>query len=121
MHMEGSLPPEIRDRVFYLEGNHMHSSIQKVPALVLDCEPDIDFNKDIEAKRQYAHQVAEFFEFVKKKKEAPSEQTSTEKDRMNPQVMLPNGGHLWVPGGNPFAGSPMNLDFRRAMSSYIST
>ncbi|CAL5095098.1 unnamed protein product [Urochloa decumbens] len=122
MHMEGSLPPEIRDRVFYLEGNHMHSSIQKVPALVLDCEPDIDFNKDIEAKRQYARQVAEFFEFVKKKKEeAPSEQTGADKDRMNPQVLLPNGGRLWVPEGNPFAGSPMNLDFRRAMSSYIST
>ncbi|KAF8719680.1 hypothetical protein HU200_024424 [Digitaria exilis] len=122
MHMEGSLPPEIRDRVFYLEGNHMHSSIQKVPALVLDCEPDIDFNKDIEAKQQYARQVAEFFEFVKKKKEeAPSDQTSADKDRMNPQVMLPNRGRLWVPEGNPFAGSPMNLDFRRAMSSYIST
>ncbi|CAN6337520.1 unnamed protein product [Urochloa humidicola] len=122
MHMEGSLPPEIRDRVFYLEGNHMHSSIQKVPALVLDCEPDIDFNKDIEAKRQYARQVAEFFEFVKKKKEeAPSEQTGADKDRMNPQVLLPNRGRLWVPEGNPFAGSPMNLDFRRAMSSYIST
>ncbi|PAN19385.1 hypothetical protein PAHAL_3G270300 [Panicum hallii] len=121
MHMEGSLPPEIRDRVFYLEGNHMHSSIQKVPALVLDCEPDIDFNRDIEAKRQYARQVAEFFEFVKKKKEeAPSEQ-SADKGCMNPQVMLPNRGRLWVPEGNPFAGSPMNLDFRRAMSSYIST
>ncbi|TKW27121.1 hypothetical protein SEVIR_3G237500v4 [Setaria viridis] len=122
MHMEGSLPPEIRDRVFYLEGNHMHSSIQKVPALVLDCEPDIDFNKDIEAKRQYARQVAEFFEFVKKKKEeAPSDQTSADKDRMNPHVMLPNRGRLWVPDGNPFTGSPMNLDFRRAMSSYLST
>ncbi|KQK06098.1 hypothetical protein BRADI_2g24390v3 [Brachypodium distachyon] len=97
-HMEGSLPPGIRDRVFYLEGDHMHSSIQKVPALVLDCEPDIDFNKDIQAKRQYAQQVAEFFEFVNSKKEDPSEQTSTEKDR-----------------------SAMNLDFRRAMSSYLST
>ena len=28
----------------------MHSSIQKVPALVLDCEPNIDFSRDIEAK-----------------------------------------------------------------------
>jgi len=122
MHMEGSLPPEIQDRVFYLEGNHMHSSIQKVPALVLDCEPDIDLNKDIEAKRQYARQVAEFFEFVKKKKEeATSEQSGANKGRMSPQVMLPKRGRLWVPEGNPFAGSPMNLDFRRAMSSYIST
>ncbi|KAG0518205.1 hypothetical protein BDA96_09G155600 [Sorghum bicolor] len=96
MHMEGSLPPEIRDRVFYLEGNHMHSSIQKVPALILDCEPDIDFSRDIEAKRQYARQVAEFFEFVKKKQEqAPSEQTSNDKDRMNPQVLLPNSSRLW--------------------------
>ncbi|XP_006654439.2 uncharacterized protein LOC102716131 [Oryza brachyantha] len=122
MHMEGSLPPAIRDRVFYLEGDHMHSSIQKVPALVLDCEPDIDFNKDIEAKRQYAQQVAEFFEFVKKKKEAPSEQTSTGKNRTNPQIMLPPKGGLWVPDGrSPFSGSAMNLDFRRAMSSYLST
>ncbi|AQK93615.1 Deoxycytidine kinase [Zea mays] len=122
MHMEGSLPPEIRDRVFYLEGNHMHSSIQKVPALIMDCEPDIDFSKDIEAKRQYARQVAEFFEFVKKKQErAPSGQTSNDKDRMNPQVLLPNSGRLWAPKGNPFAGSPVNLDFKRAMSSYLST
>jgi len=52
VHLEGSLPVDIRDRVFYLEGDHMHSCIQKVPALVLDCEHDIDFNKDIEAKRQ---------------------------------------------------------------------
>ncbi|BAS94152.1 Os05g0430200, partial [Oryza sativa Japonica Group] len=121
-HLEGSLPPAIRDRVFYLEGDHMHSSIQKVPALVLDCEPDIDFNKDIEAKRQYAQQVAEFFQFVKKKKEAPSEQTSTDKNRINPQIMLPHKGGLWVPDGrNPFSGSAMNLNFRRAMSSYLST
>lgn len=78
-HVDNSLHPDIRDRVFYLEGDHMHSSIQKVPALeiprlnllfiftivwlnhfnyeqvpalVLDCEPNIDFSKDIEAKRQ---------------------------------------------------------------------
>lgn len=30
MHMDGSLHPDIRDRVFYLEGPHMHSCIQKV-------------------------------------------------------------------------------------------
>ncbi|OMP12208.1 ATP binding protein [Corchorus olitorius] len=30
------------------------ASIQKVPALILDCEPDIDFSRDIDAKRQYA-------------------------------------------------------------------
>lgn len=75
-----SLHPNIKNRVFYLEGDHMHSSIQKVrscsnigflkddyifvlsyvvlaflwqvPALVLDCEPDIDFNRDIEAKQE---------------------------------------------------------------------
>lgn len=27
----------------------------QVPALVLDCEPNIDFNRDIEAKRQYVN------------------------------------------------------------------
>jgi hypothetical protein len=35
MHMEGSLPPGIRDRVFYLEGDHMHSSIQKVHPILI--------------------------------------------------------------------------------------
>ncbi|KAJ7982754.1 Deoxycytidine kinase [Quillaja saponaria] len=51
LHVDNSLHPDIRDRVFYMEGDHMHSSIQKVPALVLDCEPNIDFSKDVEAKR----------------------------------------------------------------------
>ncbi|WZY78291.1 hypothetical protein YC2023_024675 [Brassica napus] len=64
LQMDNSLHPDIKDRVFYLEMNHMHSSIQKVPALFLDCEPNIDFSRDIEAKRQYTRKVAEFFEFV---------------------------------------------------------
>nr|CAB3452535.1 unnamed protein product [Digitaria exilis] len=50
--MDHSLHPDIKDRVFYLEGSHMHSSIQKVPALVLDCEPNIDFSRDVDAKRK---------------------------------------------------------------------
>lgn len=29
--------------------------MMQVPALVLDCEPNIDFNRDIEAKRQYVN------------------------------------------------------------------
>ncbi|XP_010415927.1 PREDICTED: uncharacterized protein LOC104701868 isoform X1 [Camelina sativa] len=105
LHMDSSLHPDIKDRVFYLEGNHMHSSIQKVPALVLDCEPNIDFSLDIEAKAQYARQVAEFFEFVKKKQE-----TSTEKSNNSQSpVLLPphhNGG-LWMgPEGNHVPGLP---------------
>ncbi|KAL4583100.1 hypothetical protein LXL04_007664 [Taraxacum kok-saghyz] len=111
VHMDSSLHPNIKDRVFYLEGNHMHSSIQKVPALVLDCEPTIDFSKDIEAKQQYARQVAEFFEYVKKVKEVPVK--GVEESRPQPQVLLPHGG-LWVP---PHGNNSLNsLDFRRAMS-----
>ncbi|XP_076895367.1 uncharacterized protein LOC143547970 [Bidens hawaiensis] len=116
-HMDSALHPDIKSRVFYLEGNHMHSSIQKVPALVLDCEPNIDFSKDIDAKQQYARQVAEFFEYVKKVKEVPAEgeEVSSNKGRQS-QVLLPHGG-LWVPpqGGN-ISESVKSLDFRRAMS-----
>ncbi|PHT50222.1 hypothetical protein CQW23_09969 [Capsicum baccatum] len=112
LNFDKSVPPEIRDRVFYLEGNHMHPSIQKVPALVLDCEPNIDFNRDIEAKRQYARQVADFFEFVKKKKEVlPGAAEEPPKVNQAP-VMLPQNG-LWVPDGK-FSESA--LDFRRNMS-----
>lgn len=116
LHVDNSLHPDIRDRVFYLEGDHMHSSIQKVPALILDCEPNIDFSKDIEAKREYARQVAEFFEFVKKQQVLSVE---GEKNSQNqPQVLLPHEGNLWLPGGKPFPRAP--LDFRRAMS-YMSS
>ncbi|XP_043712045.1 uncharacterized protein LOC122660858 [Telopea speciosissima] len=121
-HMDSSLHPVISDRVFYLEGDHMHSSIQKVPALVLDCEPNIDFSKDIEAKRQYARQVAEFFEFVKKKKEVPSAKPSEVPMNSNQHMLLPHKGGLWVPDGRHFPESALkSLDFRRAMSSFLST
>ncbi|CAN7054108.1 hypothetical protein IGI04_028697 [Brassica rapa subsp. trilocularis] len=109
--MDNSLHPDIKDRVFYLEGNHMHSSIQKVPALVLDCEPNIDFSRDVEAKRQYARQVAEFFEFVKKKQETSQENSS-------PLLMPPHNGGLWMgPEGKHVPGLELpSLDFRKAMS-----
>ncbi|KAJ8541759.1 hypothetical protein K7X08_002575 [Anisodus acutangulus] len=109
------VPPEIRDRVFYLEGNHMHPSIQKVPALVLDCEPNIDFNRDIEAKRQYARQVADFFEFVKKKNEVtPGAGVEPSKGNQAP-VLLPQNGGLWVPDGKFSESALKSLDFRRNM------
>ncbi|KAK4859966.1 hypothetical protein QYF36_015117 [Acer negundo] len=119
LQMDSSLHPDIRDRVFYLEGAHMHSSIQKVPALVLDCEPNIDFSRDIEAKRQYARQVAEFFEFVKKKKEVQSTKSVEEGGVTGnqPPVLLPHKGGFWLPDGKHFPESALkSLDFRRAMS-----
>ncbi|KAG8378447.1 hypothetical protein BUALT_Bualt08G0138200 [Buddleja alternifolia] len=115
--VDWALHPNIRDRVFYLDGDHMHSCIQKVPALVLDCEPDIDFSKDIEAKREYARQVAEFFEFVKKKKEVPGSSVEDDAGKSNRQVLLPHNGNLWMPGTQPLPDSALkSLDFRRAMS-----
>jgi hypothetical protein len=43
-HMEeGSLPPGIRDHVFYLEGDHMHSSIQKVHVMFIFFSGTIQF------------------------------------------------------------------------------
>uniref|UniRef100_A0A7N0TQW6 Deoxynucleoside kinase domain-containing protein n=1 Tax=Kalanchoe fedtschenkoi TaxID=63787 RepID=A0A7N0TQW6_KALFE len=118
LQMDSSLHPDIRDRVFYLEGDHMHSSIQKVPALVLDCEPNIDFSKDIEAKRQYAHQVAEFFEFVKKKKKSTSQSSDEDASvKIHPKIMLPNQGGFWTPGEPTLPESPLkSLGFQRAMS-----
>ncbi|XP_057468996.1 uncharacterized protein LOC130758176 [Actinidia eriantha] len=122
-NMDCFLHSDIRDRVFYLEGDHMHSSIQKVPALVLDCEPNIDFGKDIEAKREYARQVAEFFEFVKKKEEdGPADKfgEAAKSSQPQPQVLLPQKGGLWVPDGKHFPESALkSLDFRRAMSFMV--
>lgn len=116
LNFDKSVPPEIRDRVFYLEGNHMHPSIQKVPALVLDCEPNIDFNRDIEAKRQYARQVADFFEFVKKKKEVTAGAGEEPHKGNQAPVLLPQNGGLWVPDGKFSESALKSKDFRRNMS-----
>ncbi|XP_020245990.1 uncharacterized protein LOC109823937 [Asparagus officinalis] len=117
MHMDDTLHPGIRDRVFYLQGNHLHSSIQKVPALVLDCEPNIDFSKDIEAKREYAQQVAEFFEFVKRKKEDTPPKTNSDEKETSKKILLPREGGFWVPEGTQFPQSALkSLDLCKAMS-----
>ncbi|CAL5089680.1 unnamed protein product [Urochloa decumbens] len=102
--MDHSLHPDIKDRVFYLEGSHVHSSIQKVPALVLDCEPNIDFSQDVEAKRKYALQVAKFFEFVKKLKEASPAQNIGARAK-NPQIVLPHSGSLLLHNGSHLSES----------------
>ncbi|KAJ6297295.1 hypothetical protein OIU78_022934 [Salix suchowensis] len=100
LNLDNALHPDIRDRVFYLEGDHMHSSIQKVPALILDCEANIDFSRDVEAKENYARQVAEFFKHVKKMKEVPS--TKGDGGVNQRKVVLPREGGLLLPNGAHF-------------------
>ncbi|EEF35547.1 ATP binding protein, putative [Ricinus communis] len=115
--LDNSVHPDIRDRVFCLDGDHMHSSIQKVPALVLDCEANIDFSRDIEAKEHYARQVAEFFKYVKSRKEVGSPIAGEGGFMSNRQVLLPHKGGLFLPNKNHFPDSALkSLEFRRAMS-----
>lgn len=93
-------PPRIRDRVFYLEGDHLHSSIRKVPALILDCEASIDFNRDLEARAEYAQQVAEFYEYIKSNKDLEMNET-TPPGSVNP-FLLPYTRGLFKSDGSPF-------------------
>ncbi|KAH7568213.1 hypothetical protein JRO89_XS07G0262000 [Xanthoceras sorbifolium] len=130
---DSSIHPDIRDRVFYLEGAHMHSSIQKVsclgncPEMVSVMVVAAEFmprvsNHDaklVKVARVYASQVAEFFEFVKKKKEVQSTKSAEEGGVTDnqPQVLLPHKGGFWLPDGKHFPESALkSLDFRRAMS-----
>ncbi|KAL8138235.1 hypothetical protein V2J09_004236 [Rumex salicifolius] len=109
LSIDSSLHPAIKDRVFYMEGSHMHPSILKVPALVLDCEPNIDLNRDTEAKQHYARQVAEFFQFVKTKKmvfESPHH---------------PEQGTLWVPDAKNLKDLSLeSFTLSSSMSSFLS-
>ncbi|KAF9670620.1 hypothetical protein SADUNF_Sadunf13G0087800 [Salix dunnii] len=115
LNLDNSLHPDIRDRVFYLEGDHMHSSIQKVPALILDCEANIDFSKDVEAKENYARQVAEFFKHVKQMKEVASTKAN-EGGANQRNVLLPHEGGLILPNGTRFPEYAVkSLDITQAM------
>ncbi|KAL9260935.1 hypothetical protein AKJ16_DCAP03273 [Drosera capensis] len=101
-----------------LEGPNMHPSFQKVPVLVLDCETNIDLDRDVEAKQHYARQVAEFFSFVKRAKEviSPNEQNVTSSQQ---QVVLPQNPGLWVPSQMQFP-DPASKSFDRRAVSYFS-
>lgn len=66
--------------------------------------------------RRYARQVAEFFEFVKKKKEVLSTKAGEGDKTSQPQIMLPNKGELWLPDKHFSESALKSLDFRRAMS-----
>ncbi|KAF2290950.1 hypothetical protein GH714_017191 [Hevea brasiliensis] len=92
-------------------------SDRMVPALVLDCEANIDFSRDIEAKEHYAHQVAEFFKYVKNRKEVSPSKPGEGGLNSNRQVLLPHEGGLFLPSKRHFPESALkSLDFRRTMS-----
>ncbi|KAL2641258.1 hypothetical protein R1flu_008845 [Riccia fluitans] len=107
------LSPRLRDRVLYLKGENVHSSIQKVPALILDCEPSIDFTQDIEAKAEYARQVADFFNYVQALKDGQSNAEGG-----SGTLVLPASNGLLGPDGNTLKNTSLDgMDFRRHMSA----
>lgn len=81
------VPEEIKDSVIWLGRNEIFrddliagnginplgrlvpqvvkTAMSRIPALVLDCNIDIDVHSDVAAKRQYAKIVRTYFEFVK--------------------------------------------------------
>jgi len=62
-------PPEIAGRVYYLDSARqagLHSAVDRVPALLLDCDRDIDLKNDLEAKAHYGRQVAAYFGHVRR-------------------------------------------------------
>jgi hypothetical protein len=66
-----SFPELIRDSVYSLRNNDVHPRIMGVPALVLDCDPDIDIVNDQETKDKYAAKVNSFYDYIKKNKLEP--------------------------------------------------
>lgn len=113
-------PPRIRDRVFYLEGDHLHSSIRKVPALILDCEASIDFTRDLEARAEYAHQVAEFYEYIRSSKDLYMNETAPTSETVNPFLLSHTGG-LFRPDGRPLLhGHSLDaFNFARDSSAFM--
>lgn len=64
------VPEALREQIYHLEGAHQHPTVQGVPALVLDCDPDIDLDKDEAAKQALAAQVHAFYDYVRQTRKA---------------------------------------------------
>ena len=65
-------PSEIAGQVYYLDSARqagLHAACDGAPALVLDCDSDIDLSADTEAKAHYGRQVRAYFEYVKRVRE----------------------------------------------------
>lgn len=111
-------PPRIKDRMFYLEGDHLHSSIQRVPALVLDCEETIDFSRDFEASAEYAQLVAEFYEYIQSTKDVEVKETAQNRT-INP-LLLPHQGLFGPDGRSILHGHDLrSFDFTRHSSAFM--
>lgn len=58
-------PEAIKNDVFSLVNSEVHPLIQGLPALVLDCDPDMDIERDSEKKNFYADKVKTFYDYIK--------------------------------------------------------
>jgi len=70
------VPSAIRDNVLILDTNkaaHMHPRLHHIPALVLDCDTDVDVERDEEYKAHVANQVRTYVEYVKSYKTAKAQ------------------------------------------------
>ncbi|GJP42592.1 hypothetical protein CLOM_g2139 [Closterium sp. NIES-68] len=104
--VEDDTPEIIKGRVFALEGGHLHSSIQQVPALVLDCDAQIDLIHDRDAKELYTRQVQAFFDFVQRRKEQQKQRQRQQRQRagISPDspLLIPSPPSLSMPPGIDF-------------------
>lgn len=84
-------PESIRGNVLFLKGPEVHPALQNVPALVLDCDQDIDIQKDLDAKAHFAKQVAEYAAWVKRYTERNRLERSESLLLDQPRVLIPQG------------------------------
>lgn len=76
------VPKVIADKVYLLD-ERCPTAIQNVPTLILDCDQNINFSVDVDAVRQYAEDVATFFEYIKAKRKHDEQQ----KIKVPPKVL----------------------------------
>lgn len=88
-------PEAIRNDVYSLVNRNVHPLIQGLPALVLDCDPDMDIEHDQEKKEEYADKLKTFYEYIQK----------------NPPATAGAGQHVIKPhpGGLIFPPSPEEM------------
>ncbi|GAQ83246.1 deoxynucleoside kinase [Klebsormidium nitens] len=93
-HPEG-YPEAIRNDVYSLVNRNVHPLIQGLPALVLDCDPDMDIEHDQAKKEEYADKLKTFYEYIQE----------------NPPATAGAGQHVIKPhpGGLIFPPSPEEM------------
>lgn len=112
--MTPEIPAALRDTLFILDERknpHMVPQLNQIPALVLDCDVDVDVERDMEYREHVSEQVRQYTEYVRQFTKAKAGATFAQVKESEPEF---NGYYLRDGNGSVIYAHPSHHDMSHA-------